>query len=90
MIDIARGTPLARANPRFMALKAFHDRIFEAYRTREWDKARALIAQARALSGANPVLYDLYLERIVHFERHPPGVNWAGTFAQTASDLTAA
>lgn len=76
------GTPLARANPRFMALKAFHDRIFQAYRAREWEKARALIAQARALSGANPVLYDLYLNRIEHFEAHPPSGNWTGTFAQ--------
>jgi adenylate cyclase len=79
------GTPLARANPRFMALKAFHDRIFESYRAREWDKARALIAQARALSGANPVLYDLYLQRIAHFETHPPGGNWTGAFAPAMS-----
>ena len=79
------GTPLARANPRFIALKTFHDRIFQAYRAREWDKARALIAQARALSGANPVLYDLYLQRIAHFEAHPPGGSWSGVFAQAAS-----
>jgi adenylate cyclase len=79
------GTPLARANPRFMALKTFHDRIFLAYRAREWEKARALIGQARALSGANPVLYDLYLSRIAHFETHPPLGNWTGAFAQAIS-----
>ena len=79
------GTPLARANPRFMTLKAFHDRIFESYRAREWDKARALIEQARALSGANPVLYDLYLQRIAHFEAHPSGGNWTGGFAPAMS-----
>ena len=76
------GTPLSRANPRFMALKAFHDRIFQCYRAREWDKARALIAQARTLSGANPMLYDLYLRRIDQFETHPPGGSWAGIAAQ--------
>jgi adenylate cyclase len=79
------GTPLSRSNPRFMALKAFHDRIFQCYRAREWDKARALIAQARTLSGANPLLYDLYLKRIAHFERHPPSGNWSGIAAQDLS-----
>jgi len=79
------GTPLSRANPCFMALKTFHDRIFQCYRAREWSKARALVAQARNLSGANPMLYDLYLKRIDHLERHPPGGNWSGVFAQEIS-----
>jgi adenylate cyclase len=79
------GTPLSRSNPRFMALKAFHDRIFQCYRAREWAKARALIAQARTLSGANPMLYDLYLKRIEQLERHPPGGDWSGVFAQALS-----
>jgi adenylate cyclase len=78
------GTPLSRANPRFMALKAFHDRIFQYYRAREWDRARALIAQARTLSGANPMLYDLYLGRIDQVEAHPPGGSWVGITAQAA------
>jgi adenylate cyclase len=76
------GTPLSRSNPCFIALRAFHDRIFQCYRAREWDKARALIAQARTLSGANPMLYDLYLKRIEHLERHPPSGNWSGVFPQ--------
>jgi len=74
------GTPVSRANPKFLALKAFHERIFEAYRAREWDKARALIEQCRGLSGASPVLYDLYLKRIAHLESQHPGAHWSGRY----------
>ncbi len=72
------GTPVSRANPKFLALKAFHERIFQAYRAGEWDKARGLIEQCRGLSGANPVLYDFYLKRISLLESHPSGANWSG------------
>jgi adenylate cyclase len=74
------GTPLSRANPKFLALKAYHEHIFQAYRAQEWAKARTLIAQCRSLSGANPVLYDLYLQRIEHYETDPPPANWDGIF----------
>lgn len=72
------GTPVSRANPKFLALKAFHERIFEAYRAREYDKARELIEQCRSLSGANPVLYDFYLKRIARLESDPLGADWSG------------
>ena len=74
------GTPVSRANPKFLALKAFHERIFEAYRASEWDKARELIEQCRGMSGANPVLYDLYVKRIAHLESDPSGADWGGRF----------
>ena len=69
---------MSRANPKFLALKAFHERIFQAYRAGEWDKARGLIEQCRGLSGANPVLYDFYLKRIAHLESHPSSADWGG------------
>jgi adenylate cyclase len=72
------GTPVSRANPKFLALKAFHERIFQAYRAGEWEKARGLIEQCRGLSGANPVLYDFYLKRLSHLESHPSSANWGG------------
>jgi adenylate cyclase len=75
------GSPVSRANPKFLALKTFHERIFTAYRAREWDIARGLIGQARALSNANQVIYELYLKRITYYESHPPGPNWNGVFA---------
>ena len=74
------GTPVSRANPKFLALKAFHERIFEAYRAGEWDKAKGLIEQCRGLSGANPALYDFYLKRIAHLESEPSSANWSGRY----------
>jgi adenylate cyclase len=79
------GTPVSRANPKFLALKAFHERIFEAYRAKEWGQARELIEQCRGLSGANPVLYDFYLKRIAHLESDPTGANWSGRLETTAA-----
>jgi adenylate cyclase len=72
------GTPVSRANPKFLALKAFHERIFEAHRAKDWDKARELIEQCRGLSGANPALYDFYLKRIAHLESDPSSADWSG------------
>ena len=74
------GTPVSRANPKFLALKAFHERIFEAYRAGEWEKAKGLIEQCRGLSGANPVLYDFYLKRIALLESQPSSADWSGRF----------
>ena len=74
------GTPVSRANPKFLALKESHERAFEAYRAKEWEKARAQIAQCRTLSGANSMLYELYLERIDHLASHPPDRDWNGVF----------
>jgi adenylate cyclase len=74
------GTPVSRANPKFLALKAFHERIFEAYRAGEWTQARMLIEQCRSLSGANPVLYDYYLKRIDHLESRRSGADLNGRF----------
>ncbi len=84
------GTKLSRSNPSFMALNAFHDRIFECFRAREWEHARALIAQARTLSGANPMLYDLYARRLAYLERNPPGSEWSGVLSVSAPDFAAA
>lgn len=72
------GNPLVRASPKFRALQTFHDHIFSAYRARDWEKTTALIAQCRQLSGASPLLYDLYTARIAHYEKNPPGEGWNG------------
>ena len=72
------GNPLMRASPKFRALSTFHDHIFQSYRAKEWGKTKALIEQCRALSGASPQLYDLYMNRIAYFETNPPSANWNG------------
>lgn len=76
------GNPVMRASPKFRALATFHDHIFQAMRDQQWQKARALIAQCRNLSGASQKLYDLHLSRIAYFEEHHPGTGWDGAFRQ--------
>lgn len=76
------GNPVMRASPKFRALATFHDHIFQSMRDQQWNKARALIAQCRKLSGASQKLYDLLLARIDHFQSKPPGADWDGSFRQ--------
>jgi adenylate cyclase len=77
--------PLSRSNPQFLALKSFHARIFEALRAQNWDESRNLVAQCRALSAANPVLYDFYLQRISHYQANPPRADWGGVLIPAIS-----
>ena len=74
------GSPVMRASPKFRALLTFHDHIFQALRSQQWDKARELIEQCRKLSGASQKLYDLHLARIAYFQEQPPGADWDGAF----------
>ena len=67
------GNPVQRASPKFRALSTFHDHIFNAIRSQQWEQARSLIEQCRRLSGASPALYDLHLDRIRYFEANSPG-----------------
>ena len=74
------GSAVLRASPKFRALQTFHFHILKAYRAREWERARKLIEQCRALSGSNLILYRLYEDRIAYLEKNPPGENWDGVF----------
>jgi hypothetical protein len=82
--DLAGGQAV-RSSPKFRAVQAFHERIFQAYRTRDWARARTLIGQCRALSGARARLYEFYLDRIAFYEGHPPGELWDGTFRRASA-----
>ena len=74
------GNPVMKANPRFRALEEAHEKIFNAYRTRNWDEALALTYETRNLSGAMPTLYELYESRIRHYQHTPPDETWSGAF----------
>jgi adenylate cyclase len=58
-----------------------HHEIRAAYLAQQWDRALALIDQARAEEplGLAP-LYAVYLERIAQFRTTPPGPGWDGVF----------
>lgn len=74
------GNPLVAASPKFRAVATFHGHIFRALRSRDWEKARALVAQCRKLSGVSDKIYDLLLARIAWLEVNPPPAEWDGAF----------
>lgn len=60
-------------------LRARHKQALMFYRGQQWDAAER---EFFTLSQAEPsrALYRIYLERIAHFRRQPPGADWDGVF----------
>ena len=64
----------------FRAHAAHHERMLACYRAQDWAGAVAALALCRAYDPGLAALYDLYAERIAHFEAAPPDADWAGVF----------
>ena len=60
--------------------EAHHRQKVDAPSGTALDLGERVDQEAQTLSGANPVLYDLYLKRIAHFSAHPPAPDWNGVF----------
>ncbi len=78
------GREAMKDDPDFVALGAAHDRMLRAYRGQDWAGARARLAECRAREADLEVLYDLYEERIDHYEQNPPDPAWDGVFVATS------
>ena len=78
------GDAAHRESVEFTALAERHQAMLAAYRGQEWAPARKLLGECRALDGRLDVLYDLYAERLDHFEANPPGAAWDGVFVATS------
>ncbi len=50
-----------------------------AYRSQAWDQAETEFFGLQQ-SGAQRRIYEIYMARIAHFRRHPPGADWDGVF----------
>ncbi|WP_119418385.1 CHASE2 domain-containing protein [Desertibaculum subflavum] len=77
------GGPEMRASDAFRALAEEHGHAIAAYRAQDWPTARRAISRARAMEPRLLELYDLYEERIMHFEANPPAAGWDGVFVAT-------
>jgi adenylate cyclase len=64
----------------FLAHTERHDRMLSCFRAQDWAGARAALAECAAHSSELVGFYDLYAERIAHFEANPPGPDWDGVF----------
>jgi len=70
---------LARS-PDFVAYAAMHDRMLACYRLQDWAGAKAALARCGSGYPALAGFYELYAERIAHFEESPPDPKWDGVF----------
>jgi adenylate cyclase len=69
-----------RERPEFKELGERHQSMLAAYRGREWQEARELVAECRKLNSGLNQLYDLYDQRLSDFEANPPGSEWEGVY----------
>lgn len=60
------------------------EKALKAYREQRWDEAESEFKDLlKKYKETGEVLYDLYLERIIHLRQDPPGANWDGSFTFT-------
>ena len=67
-------------NPEFRDLAEQHEALLKAYRAQNWDDTRRLAETCTNLAPHLEDLYDVYRDRIGHYERNPPGKNWDGVY----------
>jgi adenylate cyclase len=74
--DVAHGGDYGR-------LRDLNAAMLDCFRRRDWDGARAAMAQCRDLSNGFGLdeVYDLYSERIEMFLKNPPPDDWDGVVA---------
>jgi adenylate cyclase len=53
-----------------------------AYRQMDWEQAEMLYQKLKQISPSRK-LYDVYLERIANFKKHPPNGDWDGVYTFT-------
>ncbi|MBT5374297.1 MAG: adenylate/guanylate cyclase domain-containing protein [Rhodospirillaceae bacterium] len=70
----------------FQSLISRHKYFLETYRKQDWELAEDFLQQCRKLdkNGKLSTLYDLYTDRISHFQADPPGPDWDGVFIATS------
>jgi len=51
------------------------DQALKLYRAQDWDRAKQQLLRLKN-TGASAELYDVFLERIAAFRKHPPGPGW--------------
>jgi adenylate cyclase len=71
-------------NPESLAALPLFEKALQAYRDQDWDGTEKQFKNLlQNYKNTGEVLYDLYLERIIHLRQDPPGANWDGSFTFT-------
>jgi adenylate cyclase len=64
----------------FQSLVECHDMMLACYRKQDWSGARAALGASRGRDARLDGLYNLYTDRIAHFEAYPPPPDWSGVY----------
>lgn len=70
-----------RETQAFQDLNSALQTLFMAFRTKDWEGARAAIAHGRTLTGAPEEIFDTYEDRIQHYSFEPPPEGWDGSWS---------
>ena len=60
---------------------AVQQALFKAFRSKDWEGAKAAIAHGRTVHGVPAELLDTYEKRIHHYAYEPPPANWDGSWS---------
>jgi adenylate cyclase len=74
------GGPDLASTVQFRELKATHEAMLAAYRSRSWREALDRLNGCSSMAPQLEGLYDLYRERIESFLESPPPPDWDGVF----------
>jgi adenylate cyclase len=68
---------------RFQRWRELNMKMLSLYRSRNWAAALSVIAEGQAADEENRfrTLYNVYAERIRHFQANPPPEDWDGAYA---------
>ena len=78
------GEPSMRATAEFQALVVEHDKFLQAYRAQDWTGAMRQLEACSTLAPQLDALYEIYLDRIAHYQASPPGAGWDGVYVATS------
>ena len=76
------GDETVAASQDYRTLRQNHDQMMACYRSQDWAGARAALKACLPLAHQFNLdgLYEVYAERIDHYEAESPGVDWDGVY----------
>jgi len=70
-----------RETKTFQVLNDALQTLFTAFRAQNWTAAKEAIAKGRAIPGAPEAIFELYEDRVAHYELEPPPPGWDGAWS---------
>src|SRR5207245_61119 len=71
---------LGECSPEILKNLEVHKQAMEAYSHQNWDVDEQLFHQLIGLFPEDKDLYQIFIDRIAHFRKKPPGEHWDAVF----------